>query len=324
MKPILLQYNACIQCPRACGINRNNGEKAFCNEDSQLKIGSACLHFGEEPVITVQGGSGTIFISGCNLGCVFCQNYQISKEGMGKTVTPQEFSSICLALQEAGAENINIVTGSHAIPALAHGLKEAKKQGLTIPICWNSSAFETLEALELLSDVVDIWLPDLKTLNNNISNDLFFTKDYAKTATEAITKMIKMAPLQLESVTKNNQSTEKMLSGVIIRHLVLPSFIQDSFDVLDWLKLNADGKACISIMSQYTPIKKLSSNKAPNRPVSQKEFSDIEQSIHNYCFEYLFYQELIEDDTWLPDFDRTQPFSNELAKPIWHWKKGFI
>ncbi len=317
-------YSSCTLCPRKCSVNRNDCNAAFCHETAELKIGSACLHYGEEPPITVHGGSGTIFISGCNLGCIFCQNYQISREGMGKVVDNKEFSQICLSLQKAGAENINIVTGSHAIPAIAEGLKTAKQEGLTIPICWNSSAFESLEALSLLEGLVDIWLPDLKTLNDEVSSKLFFTKDYAIAATQAILKMIEMSPMQFVTITKNDEQKEKMLSGVIIRHLVLPNALQDSFDVLDWLKYYADGRACISLMTQYTPIKIDSANEAPNRFISQDEFTSLTSQIEDYCFEHLFYQELIQDDSWLPDFNRTQPFSNELAKPIWHWKHGSL
>ncbi len=317
-------YTSCTLCPRKCKVNRSDKKTAFCKETSDLKIGCACLHFGEEPPITVHGGSGTIFISGCNLGCVFCQNYQISQESMGTIVNDEEFAKICLSLQENGAENINIVTGSHAVPAIASGLQRAKKEGLTIPVCWNSSAFESLEALELLKGIVDIWLPDLKTLNDDISSKLFFTKDYAKTATQAILKMIEMSPMQFAEVEKNGIVKEKMLSGVIIRHLVLPDLLQDSIDVLDWLKFYADGKACISLMSQYTPIKTDTSNESPNKFISESEFRIITQELEEYCFEHLFYQELIQDDSWLPDFKRVQPFSNELAMPIWHWEKGFV
>ncbi len=318
-----LPYETCTLCPRNCKVNRTKGKTSFCNETADLKIGSACLHFGEEPPITVAGGSGTIFISGCNLGCVFCQNYQISKESMGKIVEKNEFSQICLALENNGAENINIVTGSHAIPAIAEGLQQAKSDGLSIPICWNSSAFESIEALELLEGLVDIWLPDLKTLNDDVSSKLFFTTDYSYSATEAIKKMIELSPLRFTTVKKNGISYEKLISGVIIRHLVLPGLMKDSFDVLDWLKFYADGKACISLMTQYTPIKTIAPNDSPDRFVSEEEFSILTNEIEEYCFEHLFYQELIQDDSWLPDFNNIQPFSNELAKPIWHWKHGF-
>ncbi|MGI5174425.1 radical SAM protein [Treponema sp. OMZ 840] len=318
-------YVSCSLCPRNCGVNRAAGATGFCNESAELKIASACLHFGEEPPVTARGGSGTIFISGCNLGCSFCQNYQISREGMGRAVSTDEFVSICSALESAGAENINIVTGSHAIPAIAEGIGAAKKAGLGIPVCWNSSAYESLEALEMLAGLADIWLPDLKTLNSAMSLSLFGIKDYGKTAKSAIKRMIELSALQFTDSTP-----EKMLSGVIIRHLVLPGCLQNTRQVLDWLKEHADGKACISLMSQYTPVrthtgrdKNRTQPVFPDRFINEKEFDQIQSLIFEYDFEHLFYQELENDDSWLPDFNRTQPFSNALAKPLWHWKNGF-
>ena len=162
MNTLLLAYDSCRLCPHDCKVNRNKGELGICGESAELRLAFAGLHFGEEPLITGSGGSGTIFVSGCNLGCAFCQNFQISQEKMGSVVSTEDFATICLRLEKEGAENINIVTGSHAIPALALGLKEAKKKGLSIPVCWNSSAYENVEALDLLKNFVDIWLPDLK------------------------------------------------------------------------------------------------------------------------------------------------------------------
>ena len=316
-------YLSCRLCPRNCGVNRSAGKTGFCKESAELKIASACLHFGEEPPVTARGGSGTIFVSGCNLGCSFCQNYQISREGMGKTVSSDEFARICAALEQAGAENINIVTGSHAVPALVQGIAKAKKAGVSIPVCWNSSAYESLEAVELLNGTADIWLPDLKTLNPQLSRALFGVKDYGKTAKAAIKRMIELSPLQFTA-----SQPEKILSGVIVRHLVLPGCMENTRQVLDWLKENADGKACISLMSQYTPVKTQTVRKNgdsifPDRFINQDEFESMRRLISDYAFEHLFYQELENDDSWLPDFERIQPFSNSLAKPLWHWKKGF-
>lgn len=168
-------YSSCRQCPRNCGTDRKS-KTGFCGEHKDIRIASACLHFGEEPLITVFGGSGTIFFTGCTLGCSFCQNYQISQQGMGRKVSKDEFVRICLELQSAGAENINLVTASHLIPLLAEYLAEAKNAGVKIPFCWNSSAYEKIESLELLKNLVTVWLPDLKTLNGGVSRQLFKQK----------------------------------------------------------------------------------------------------------------------------------------------------
>ena len=326
-------YQQCTQCPRNCSVNREQ-QKGFCLESQELKIASATLHFGEEPLITVNGGSGTIFVTGCNLRCAFCQNYQISQQGMGKTVSIEEFVQICLELQAKGAENINIVTGSHHIPFLAQGLKQAKDNGLSIPICWNSSAYESVDALSLLEGIVDIWLPDLKTLNPLISEAVFKAKNYPSVAKRAIKWMMSHTETAIEEIN----GKEKMLSGVIIRHLVLPGRLQDTKLVLDWLKdstemaLKDSSDAFLSIMSQYTPVKfkeefNLDRHKAlesfQNRLLSKQEFSSIQDMIQSYDFSFLFYQELEEDTEWLPDFSEKQPFSYALAKPVWHWKNGF-
>ena len=324
-------YTSCTLCPRCCSVNRTAGQTGFCKETADLKIASACLHFGEEPPLTGRGGSGTIFISGCNLGCGFCQNYQISREGMGRIVDCEEFCRICSALETAGAENINIVTGSHAIPAIASFLEQAKKEGLGIPVCWNSSAYESVDAVDMLAPVTDIWLPDLKAFGSAMSETLLGAGDYARTAKKAIQRMIELAPLRFEPVTtrrpqsaENTESAEKMVSGVIVRHLIMPGCLDNTVKVLDWLKEHADGKACISLMSQYTPVVKNGTQRNfPDRFINRDEFEYIKQLIHDYDFDYLFYQELENDDSWLPDFNRVQPFSNSLATPVWHWKNGF-
>jgi putative pyruvate formate lyase activating enzyme len=242
---------------------------------------------------------------------------------MGGAVSLNEFAGICRALQNAGAENINIVTGSHAIPVLAEGIREAKNAGLVIPVCWNSSAYETPEALSLLDGLVDIWLPDLKTLNPRMSAALFAAADYPAVAKEAVRFMLEKAPLRLTEDGRLQQ-------GVIIRHLFLPGALEDTIKALDWLKKNADGKAIISLMSQYTPIPFAPDGQArrpaqaafENRLVSREEFADLQDLLEAYGFEYLYYQELTPDTDWLPDFERPQPFSNALAKPVWHWRES--
>ncbi len=258
---------------------------------------------------------------------------------MGAVVTKEEFTEICLKLEAAGAENINLVTGSHHIPAIAEGLAEARKQGLKLPICWNSSGYDSVESLKMLDGLVTIYLPDLKTLSSELSKSLCAAQDYPEKAKEAISWMIKHNPLKLTSVKKQVEGKlvekDKILQGVIVRHLFLPGRFFETADVLDWLKHNADGKAIISLMSQYTPVpfkgskeelekRKKSLSSIENRLVNKDEDADLKDLIEAYDFDYLFYQDLCADTEWLPDFERTQPFSYKLAKPIWHWKEGFI
>ncbi len=322
-------YKHCAQCPRSCGVDRTAGQKGFCGEDNNLRAAVACLHFGEEPFVTVFGGSGTIFLTGCTLACAFCQNYQISQKGYGKEVSKDGFVRICLDLQKAGAENINLVTPSHQIPLLAEYLTAARDCGLAIPICWNSSGYESVESLELLRGLVDIWLPDIKTLNAALSKKLFNAPDYPEAAKAALLWMTEASPLKIVEARKDGETREKIMSGVIARHLFLPGRFEESADVLDWLKKNLDGRAVISLMSQYTPVpfkedaealqKRLGSLDAiQNRLVSRQEDADLQDLIEAYDFETLFYQELSDDTSWLPDFTKPQPFGNKLAQVLWH------
>ncbi|MBQ9537972.1 MAG: radical SAM protein [Treponema sp.] len=324
-------YKSCRQCPRNCGADRASGKKGACGESAGLRAASACLHFGEEPLLTVFGGSGTIFFTGCTLRCAFCQNYQISQQGMGREISTDEFVTICLKLQDAGAENINLVTGSHHIPVIARGIRAAKDAGLKIPVAWNSSGYESSDMLDMLGGLVDIWLPDLKTLNPMMSESLFGAADYPAASKKAVRKMLSLSPLRIQEVKKGGEVREKILSGVIVRHLFLPGRMDDTVMVLDYLKSRVDGKACISLMSQYTPVpfegealelerRNKSLAAFQNRLVSPDEDTKLREMIDSYCFEYLFYQDLSDDTSWLPDFRRPQPFSSVLAKPVWHWK----
>ena len=315
-------YLNCTQCPRKCGIDRSKAA-GFCGEKDKLRVAWAGLHFGEEPVITVKGGSGTIFFTGCTLRCAFCQNYQISQNGMGREITTEEFAAMCLDLQEKGAENINLITGSHHIPKIAEGIRLAKKKGVKIPFAWNSSAYESVESLELLKDMVSIWLPDLKTLNPKLSKDLFAAPDYPEAARKTVKWMLDNYPMEIDG--------DKMNQGVIVRHLFLPGRFEETVDVLQWLKDNADGRGVISLMSQYTPVpfkegdaelarRKRALSTIENRLVNLQENEDLEDIIDAYDFDFLYYQELTTDTDWLPDFNNAVPFPNNLAKKSWHWK----
>ncbi len=322
---------ACTLCPRKCGIPRRadsaHGASAFCGEGAALRLAWAGLHFGEEPLITGAGGSGTVFVTGCNLRCPFCQNWQISRSEMGAPVSCADFASICLALQKAGAENINIVTGSHAIPLIADGLKEARDEGLSIPVLWNSSAYESVDSLRLLEGLVSVWLPDFKTMDSDFATVVFRARDYPKRAAEAVSFMAEASPL--EHGLSRDSKAQTLKSGVIMRHLSLPGRLEDTERVLRWYKENLDGRALLSLMTQYTPVHPPSgqANGAaplPDRFTSEEEYGHLVEMLDTLNIEEGFLQELSPDSEWLPDFSERQPFSSSLAKPVWHWRNGFL
>jgi len=301
MSKTLNHYSSCRLCPRNCGVNRLAGEKGCCGETAGLRIGAAVVHKGEEPPLADSGGSGTIFISGCNLGCSFCQNYQISQDGMGRTVSTEEFVNICTALRDKGAQNINIVTGSHAAPALSEGLSALREAGVRIPVLWNSSGYDSLEALELLSGHIDIYLPDLKTLDRETALKFFNASDYPETAQAAILKMA--------DITSGK---------IIVRHLILPGFLESTRAVLRWFADNVKDKALLSLMTQYTPIPGRN-KEMPDRYLSEEEYNAALRMLEEFKIEEGFCQELVTGSDWLPDFKLPNPFPSELSVPVWHW-----
>ena len=317
-------YKNCRLCPRDCGADRVSGlAGAHCGEGADLRLAFAGLHRGEEPPLSGVGGSGTIFVSGCNLGCAFCQNWQISGGGMGagdnlgRHVSTEEFAAICAALERRGAENINIVTGSHAVPAIAQGLHAAKARGLRIPVLWNSSAYERPQTLELLDGLVDTWLPDLKTLDSDLAARFFRAPDYPRVAAEAIRWMANNRP-----------------HSVIVRHLILPGHLESTREVLRWFAGNAAGnaagkaagRAALSLMSQYTPMPQPAgrSLEQPERFVSRREYETVLGWLEEFGIEDGFCQELVTGSDWLPDFGRPNPFSSGLSVPVWHFAENIV
>jgi putative pyruvate formate lyase activating enzyme len=211
-----------------------------------------------------------------------------------------------MALQNHDAENVNIVTGSHVIPAIVQGIIEAKKAGLHIPVLWNSSAYENIGALELLRDHVDVYLPDLKTLDSEIAAQFFNAPDYPAAAAAAILKMIGMAGGIREKI--------------IIRHLILPGCLESTHKVLEWFSENAKDRALLSLMTQYTPIPGRERT-APSRYLEEDEYSTVLDWLEELQIEDGFCQEPVTGSEWLPDFRRSNPFSSELSVPVWHWDR---
>lgn len=256
----------CNICPRNCSVNRNNNELGYCLAGNKMKIGYTDLYYYEEPSISGTKGSGTIFFTYCNLRCVYCQNYKISKLHIGHEITIKEFCDICLNLQEKGALNINLVTPTHYIPLIRDGLILAKKQGLKIPVVYNTSAYEKIESLKLLEGLIDIYLPDLKYYDDKYAIKYSNAKDYFKIATDAIKEMY-------HQVGKNKFNKDGIMQkGVIVRHLMLPDNLEDSKKIIKYLYDTYHDNIYISIMNQYTPLKMVKNIPNLNKKVSEYDY----------------------------------------------------
>lgn len=238
----------CRLCPRNCGVNRAKGEKGYCGAGESLKVARASLHFWEEPCISGENGSGTVFFSNCTLKCVFCQNRKISNNGIGEEITPNRLAEIFLNLQKDGALNINLVTPTHFIPQILEALDIAKSIGLTLPVLYNTSGYEKASTIKLLKGYIDIFLPDFKYFSNSLAEKYSNAKDYFKYASESLAEMV----LQTGKPVFDKNGIIK--SGTIVRHLMLPKQLFDSKRVIDYLYSTYKDDIFISIMNQYTPI----------------------------------------------------------------------
>jgi len=304
-------YRNCTLCPRECRVNRNRnrGPSGFCGQSADLRIAWAGLHFGEEPPISGEKGSGAIFFSGCSLKCSFCQNYQLSHHGLGRRISTGELARIMVRLQREGAENINLVSGSHFAPSVLEAIRQAKTEGFSLPIVWNSSGYESADTLEMLFEEVDIFLPDLKTLDKELSEELFKCRDYPEVAGEALKKIA----LHREECSIDG----KLKRGMIVRHLVLPGHLESSLQVLSWFKEELNNKALLSLMFQYTPVAQLEPTGSLNRRISREEYETVLAYLEKLNIERGFIQELDADHNLLPNFEKRSPFAAALAKRLW-------
>ena len=291
-----MNLSKCDICPRKCGVNREKGELGFCKMKDKIKIARYSLHYWEEPIISGETGSGTIFFSGCNLKCIFCQNYKISSENMGKEISVERLKEICLELQNMGANNINLVTGTHFLPLIKEALILAKKEGLTIPIVYNTSSYENVESLKEMEGLIDIYLPDLKYYDNKLAENFSLANNYFEIATNAIKEMVRQTG---KPVIENNI----MKKGVIVRHLLLPNHLEDSKKIIKYLHDTYDEDIYISIMNQYTPIKKFDKYRELNRTLTDKEYDELV----NYACDLNITQAFIQEgetckESFIPDF----------------------
>ncbi len=321
VKDITAYYRSCKLCPRKCGIDRTAGKTGYCGQSSEINIAAALLHGGEEPPVSGKNGSGTVFFTGCTLKCSFCQNSQISRESMGRTVSTDEFAEICLNLQERGAENINLVTGTHFIPSVVDALSAAKKNGLVIPVLWNSSGYETEEAVERLSSQVDLFLPDYKTADASFSSRFFNAPDYPEAVFKAVSLMCSLKKTDFSIF----ETGEMIRGGVIIRHLVMPGYIESTEKFIKIYAEKFMDRAILSLMFQYSPSAAGKNGENPERSVSSEESDRVYDLLDFHGIENGFIQELEDSSDWIPDFNNAMPFPGGSDKnTVWHWREGFI
>lgn len=288
----------CKLCPRECNVDRGLDKTGFCKVPNHIKVARAALHFWEEPCISGDEGSGTVFFSGCNLRCVYCQNRKIAEGVYGKNITVDRLAAIFLELQDKGANNINLVTPSHYVLQIIKALEMAKEQGLTLPVVYNSSAYEKVETLKLLEGYVDVYLPDFKYMDRRLSGKYSKAEDYSVVAKRAIFEMVR----QVGAPCFDDRGI--LQKGVIVRHLVLPGYTQDSKKIIKYLYDTYGNGIFISILSQFTPLSYLSEYPELNRKITEEEYEDVVDYAIEIGVDNGFIQEGdVAEESFIPDFE---------------------
>ena len=276
-----MDLSDCTLCPRSCRVNRLAGRIGYCNVTADLFAARAALYYHEEPVISGSRGSGAVFFAGCNMGCVFCQNYAIAKAMTGTQLSSGRLTEIFLSLQEQGAHNINLITAEHFLPQVIRSLRDAKDQGLTLPVVYNTGTYERVEAIQALEGLVDVWLPDFKYISPRLSLAYSHTPDYFQYASKALQEMVRQCPEPLFSDgshtldAPDDADDPLMVRGVLVRHLVLPGNTQDSMDILKYLHDTYGDQIFISIMNQYTPMPQVKDDPDLGRKLSSEEYEKV-------------------------------------------------
>ncbi len=282
----------CSVCPRHCNAERSTAS-GYCRTGEEFKVARAALHYWEEPCISGKNGSGAVFFSGCNLRCVFCQNYEISRDCKGIEISDELLIEIFENLVSQGAENINLVNPSHYTRSIARVLEKWKSP---VPIVYNSSGYETVSEIKRLDGLVDIYLPDLKYIRPDKALRYSGAENYFETASSAILEMRRQ-------VTDCFDENGMMKSGLIVRHLILPQNTNSSIEILRWIKENLPN-TYVSVMAQYTPCGDLSDFPELQRKITRREYDKVADFALDNGFEKLFLQELASADTaYIPPFD---------------------
>lgn len=315
-------FASCRLCPRHCQVNRLAGEVGYCGQTAQLRAARAALHMWEEPCISGAVGSGTVFFSGCNLRCVYCQNHNIALGQTGREISTSRLAEIFLELQQKGAANINLVTPTHYIPAIAFSLRQARLSGLSLPVVYNSSGYEDVEALKILEGLVDIYLPDLKYVSSELSARYSHAADYFERAKAALAEMFRqVGPLifscppgasDANVIASSPQlaaavypaDTPLLRRGMIVRHLVLPGQTKDTKKAIHFLHDTYRNDIYVSVMCQYTPLPHVADYPELNRPVSPEEYRRVVDYCLRLGMENVYIQEGdVARESFIPPFD---------------------
>jgi len=265
---LLARLEKCDICPRKCGVNRLEGETGYCRSGRVAQVSSFTPHFGEEAPLVGSHGSGTIFMTNCNLGCIFCQNYDISQLGEGREVSPKKLAAMMLQLQEGGCHNINFVTPTHFAPQILEALVEARAMGLTVPLVYNSGGYDSVETLKLLDGIFDIYMPDAKYGSDEAARKYSDAPNYAKYMKAAIIEMYRqVGPLEIDD-------EGIAVRGLLVRHLVLPNDLAGTAKIVKFLAEEVSPETYLNVMAQYQPAYKAHTCPDLNRPITLKEYAN--------------------------------------------------
>ena len=300
---MLQAYTKCELCPRGCQVNREADQMGVCRVSSKLKVARAALHFWEETCISGTNGSGAVFFSGCSMHCVFCQNREIANGIVGKEIERERLRDIFLELQDQGANNINLVTPGHYVPHLVWAVEQARNQGLSIPIVYNTSSYEKVDTLKQLEGIVDVYLPDFKYWEPQTAQKYSNAPDYPEVARAAIAEMVRQRPT-VEFIFNKEQNVDLIQKGVIVRQLLLPGQLKDAKRIVKYLHETYGNQIYLSLMSQYTPLAHVEKYPELNRKVDRRTYERyIDYAIEIGVENGFIQEEDVAEESFIPRFD---------------------
>lgn len=299
----MMSVEQCQLCPRACGVDRAQGMRGVCGETDRLRIARAALHFWEEPRISGKRGSGAVFFTGCQLRCVYCQNRMIAHGDVGREITVERLVDIFFELEAQGANNINLVTPDHFIPQIAEAIRRAKEKQFSLPFVYNTSSFVTVEALRMLDGLIDIYLPDLKYLDEAHAREYSGASQYPQVAKAALQEMYRqVGAVQLEE--RSGEEEPMLRRGMVVRHLLLPGALHDAKQIVAYLYETYKDAIYLSLLSQYTPGEGVAEHPILHRRVRKKDYEALIDEAIRLGVENAFIQEgSAADESFIPAFD---------------------